>query len=67
MSDFTLEIFDTTNILEIETSTEDNTDNIEIAVTTMLIQVEIITVSLRVSCMLADISWLRQLFSKLYR
>ena len=33
MSDFTLEIFDTTNTIEIETSTEDNTDNIEITTT----------------------------------
>lgn len=34
MSDFTLEIYDTNNILEIETSTEDNTENLEIAVST---------------------------------
>tara|TARA_E500000178_G_C16317501_1_gene443248 strand:+ start:232 stop:459 length:228 start_codon:yes stop_codon:yes gene_type:complete len=31
MSDFTLEISDTVNILEIEVSTEDNTENIEVS------------------------------------
>ena len=33
MSDFTIEVFDTTQIIEIETSTENNTDNIEISST----------------------------------
>jgi hypothetical protein len=42
MSEFTLEIFDTTNILEIETSTEDNTDNLEVT-TSSTSTVEIVT------------------------
>lgn len=33
MSDFTLEISDTVNILEIEISTDDNTDNVEVSST----------------------------------
>ncbi len=31
MSDFTLEISDTVNTLEIEVSTEDNTENVEVS------------------------------------
>lgn len=42
MSEFTLEIYDSVNILEIETSTEDNTENLEIAVSTTD-QIEIYT------------------------
>jgi hypothetical protein len=33
MSDFTLEISDTVNTLEIEVSTEDNTENVEVSST----------------------------------
>lgn len=35
MSDFTLEISDVTTTLEIETSTEDNTENLEVTSTVM--------------------------------
>lgn len=35
MSDFTIEIFDTTQTIEIETSTEDNTENIEVTSTVL--------------------------------
>lgn len=42
MSDFTLEIFDTTNIIEIETLTTDTVDNLEI-ITTNTDSIEIIT------------------------
>ena len=42
MSDFTIEIFDTTNTIEIETSTENITDNIEVT-STILNTLEIST------------------------
>lgn len=35
MSDFTIEVFDTTQTIEIETSTEDNTENIEVTSTVL--------------------------------
>lgn len=35
MSDFTVEIYDSVNILEIETTTEDNTDTLEINTSTI--------------------------------
>jgi len=35
MSDFTVEIYDSVNILEIETTTEDNTETLEINTSTI--------------------------------
>ena len=42
MSDFTIEIFDTVQTIEIETSTEDNTENLEVT-TTVLDTIEVST------------------------
>lgn len=42
MSEFTLEIFDTTQTIEIETSTEDNTQQLEVTSST-IDTVEIVT------------------------
>ena len=42
MSDFTIEIFDTVQTLEIETTTEDNTENLEVT-TTVLDTIEVST------------------------